>query len=203
MDNSTLQQLIYHPRRQWFVIAAALAVGFLLGLPAYDRWSAANEQAGRLNAELDEAKLVVANLKPMQQRLESIVNTSSTNSETISPATALRLREDVVRVVRARDSRLLRVTLGDPHRRPWGANDDPMSMIAPKGSEKSKYQLVSSTLSLSVEGTLTNLSKVLQDLTSLHGMAVPTRMAIRRNGDREELQLELDLTLLDLTRKSS
>ncbi len=172
-------------------------------IPLYDDFQSVRSQKLELVSKIEEAEQAAERLPELREKFEQMQSLELASSKSLAPEQAVRLREEIVELIRKCDSRLLRATPGDPFTRAWGEKDDPFSSNAPKGSEKSKYQLVTTKLGLVVEGAMPNLMKMIQELSSLHQMAVPTRLQLRQGGENEKLNLDIEITLFHLERKST
>ena len=203
MAETIVHQFLNHPRRSWMVGIATVATSVLIGIPLYDDFQSIRGQKLELVESIEEAQQAAEKLPELQERFEQMQSLDLASSKSLAPEQAIRLREEIVELIRKCDSRLLRATPGDPFTRSWGEKDDPFESVAPKGSEKSKYQLVTTKLGLVVEGSMPNLMRMIQELSSLHQMAVPTKLQLRQGGEEEKLNLDIEMTMFHLERRSS
>lgn len=203
MAKSIIHKLQCHPRRHMIVGFVTLGIFLLLGMPVYDEYAMLQNKKADVQDQLGEVELTLSNLEMMRSRLEKLNQASDGEPLTVDPEAALRIREEIISLIRKNNSRLLRATPSEPAIRAWGETDDPFSSTAPSGSDKSRFQLVTTRLNLSVEGNMPNLTRIVKDLSKLHEMIVPTKMHMRRDGNRETLQLDLELTMLHLMQKKA
>ncbi|MEZ6087602.1 MAG: hypothetical protein R3C05_06175 [Pirellulaceae bacterium] len=197
MDNDYIHRFLQHPRRPWIAIGAAVVILLIFALPAWDDLNSAQRRHAEAASELEEIQRDIANLEPMRQRVRT-VSSSDAAQETMNAAVAEDLREQVVRLAFSLECRTRRVTLSDPVKRPWGMNDHPFQVVNPKQDEETKYELETRTLDLTVSGSLVKLSKLLTRLNGLNRFAVPTNMILQREGQSEELRLDVTLSLFNL-----
>ncbi len=201
MTDSPIQQFATHPYRNWLVGGVSLVLLLAFGLPAYDDYCAANQRRHEVLQDLTKVSRSIANMPHLQSRLVKVSETMTEQCQTVNPSTALKLREQVVGLIQHNNCRLLKVQLGDPQSSPWQAGDDPLSPPTLETTDDKVFNLVTTKLNVSAEGSLTQLDKLIQQLTELHQLAVPAQLEIKRDGNREFLQLDIELSLLDLQPK--
>lgn len=202
MTNSPIQQFYNHPYRHWMVGGATALLGFVICLPAYDKFSGVRSEIAELEEQIDEVTRSVSNIEPLRQRVAEAEALSSNGQETVDKETAMKLREDVVRLIHDHHCRLLQCQLTDPNIAPFDKDTDPFAKRSSGDVKKAKFQLVKTKMNLSAEGTLKQISQLVDEIAVLHAMAVPTRMVLEQEGADEQVKIEIELTLLDLTKNT-
>lgn len=197
MDKQLIHQFMNHPHKPWIVAGTAFLAALLFALPAWDDLSAARTELSELHEELDDAKLSIANLAPMRQRVKQ-VKLKATQSGAMDADTAEEFREQLVRMAFKLDCHTRRVALSEPQFRPWHEGDDPLKPESTHNEEKSEFQLETRKLDISVSGSLAKLSKLVTGLSGLNQFAVPTNMTLQREGENGKLRLDVSVSLLNL-----
>ena len=203
MPDSPLQQFFNHAHRMKYISGAAVLLGLVFGLPAYDQLGQIAEQEAEVRDEIRLVSTTVNNIAPMRKRLEELRLVSAEQHETVDSETALELREDVVRLIHNHHCRLLHVQLSEPQSMPWSKEADPFGAGTSVDEDEAKFNLIRTKLSLTAEGNLQKIDELVADIATLHRLAVPTRLVMRENGENGSLKIDIDLTLLDLRRKKA
>lgn len=198
MVNELAQKFLEHPRRVTIVWATAGAFALMFVVPAWDRLSVAHEQVTECETEYREISYSIANLDLMRSKVAEASSGAGFGDATIDFESAENVREKVTQLTHEMGCRVRRLTMSDPYVRPWGENDDPFEMDSAGDAEETNFMLETRTLTLSVDGTLTQLTKLTIALTQLDPFAVPSNMNLEREGIDGHLTLEVEISLFNL-----
>ncbi len=206
MDQLNLDRLITHPKRRWIVTTGTLLSGLLFLLPAVDSFSQERSRYADLSAELDAAREVIAGKDQWQQRLQE-------QQERLEHLEACSVTEDelndyrnwVTECVRHNGCQMRRIHVDEPVYRPWmNENDNPMEDRPPVDAEgETPWLLENRELTISVEGELSHVNKLLDELHTTDVLAHSSGVSVRRiDGTASTVALDLNLVLMNLIRKS-
>lgn len=206
MDQLNLDRLITHPKRLWIVTTGTLLSGLLFLLPAVDSFSQERSRYAELSEQLDAARELIAGKDHWQQRLQE-------QQRLLEHLEACSVTEDelndyrnwVTECVRHNGCQMRRIHVGEPVYRPWmKENDNPMVDRPPVDAEgETPWLLENRELTVSVEGELSHVNELLDELHTTDVLAHSSGVSVRRiDGTASTVALDLNLVLMNLIRKS-
>lgn len=198
ISKSIVQQFQDNPYRFKYVCGFSAVLLVLLGLPAFDSYSMQSKRAEELREELGRLSGELNSKDFVFKRLVEVKGQSDIGESSFDNEKALALREELVRLTRESRCRLLNVQLSDPKMMPWSVEMHPLRDASPE-TEDARFALQRTRLTLAAEGTLSRIDQLIAGVTSLHAMAVPTQMVIRKAGDDQHVKVDLTLSLIGLT----
>ena len=206
MDHLKIDRLITHPKRRWIVTTGTLLSGLLFLLPAVDSFSQERSRYAELSEELKASRTLIGEkdhwqqrLQEQQQRLEHLEACSVTEDELND------YRNWVTECVRHNGCQMRRIHVGEPVYRPWmKENDNPMVDRPPVDAEgETPWLLENRELTISVEGELSHVNELLDELHTTDVLAHSSGVSVRRiDGTASTVALDLNLVLMNLIRKS-
>ena len=206
MNYSSIERLITHPRRRWIVTTATFVTGLLFLLPAVDYYNLETSRLDEICVELDKSRTEITRFESWQHRIEEQQELLRQLEARAFVGTQVEdFRTELVNLIRESDCTMRRVRLSEPSYRGWLAeNDDPLLDQPPHGAEgETPYYLETRHLSLSVEGALDRVQKLLGELHATDRLVHSAAMTIRRaDGAPDNVSLDLDLVLFNLLLKS-
>lgn len=201
MSESPLHKLMDHPNRSWIVGGASVLLALAIGLSTYDSIAAAKAERAELERELATGMLAVANLDAVRNRMVAMEEAFAENADVLDETAAKEMREKVTHFVRASHCRLVKVHLGDPQASVWVPGSNPLSQTDVSQVEDKTLRLKRTELNVLAQGSLTNVDQLIEKLLSLHPLAVPKEVVVKKSGRDGTLELDLKLVLLQLEPK--
>jgi hypothetical protein len=205
MSHELLRKFCESRHRSLIVIAGTFVAGLLLLLPIVDAYYAGRDEKNGLQAELDAAKRVAADLAKYEQRAtEKVAQLAAMEARTVDDDSLPMLRGRLVDLAKETDCIIRRLTPGAASKRPWAAGDDPLAQRAPSQLEQNStgFVLEWRPVNLSLSGTSDNLRAFLDRLTSM-AMFMHTKSLdiYPASPSRQSLTMDLELWYFTLTRK--
>ena len=198
MVNGLICTFLEHPKRKYMVVASTIVFSLLTVVPAWDHYCQAREESGELDTELREISYSLANLELLKEKLTEYSNDARPEDRMLGRESAERVRERVTVLTHQLDCQVRRLTLSDPVVRPWRTHDDPFSQDASEHGEDTDYLLETRTLTLSIDGNLQQLTRMVGELSNLDRFAAPSSMALQREGIDGHLVLDVEIYLFNL-----
>jgi hypothetical protein len=194
-----VHQILDNPNRLKYVFGASIMLLLLLGLPAFDKFQMQQVRAEELREEISELERELENGDFVRKRLIELRNGKPTGETWFDNESAMALREEVVRLTRESRCRLLSVHLSDIERTPWTPDMNPLREQTNQVSDDVRFNLEKTRLTLAVEGPLHRIDNLIAAIRTLHQMAVPTDIVIRKASDNQTVKVDLTLSLLGLS----
>lgn len=198
MSELPLHKLMDHPSRSWIVGGASVLLALAVGMSTYDSVVAAKTERAGLEQKLAQGMHAVANLDEVRSRLVALEAASADNADVLDESVAKEIREKVTNFVRASDCRLVKVHLGDPQASVWVPGTNPLIQPDVSQVEDEALRLLRTELNVLAQGSLTNVDQLIEKLLSLHRLAVPTDVVVKKSGRDGTLELNVKLLLLQL-----
>ena len=206
MDYSSIDRLITHPKRRWIVTTGTLLSGLLFLLPAVDSFSQERSRYAELSEQLNAARELIAERDHWQQRLEEQrLRLEHLEACSVTEDELNDYRNWVTDCVRHNRCRMRRIHVDRPVYRPWmNENDNPLEDRPPVDAEgETPWLLENRELTISVEGELSHVNKLLDELHTTDVLAHSSGVSVRRiEGTASAVSLDLNLVLMNLIRKS-
>jgi hypothetical protein len=153
--------------------------------------------------ELDHARETERTLPAFEQRLKSLeADVAQLEARTVSDGEVSRYRTNLLEMVRKAGCQMRRLEVSPSTHRPWLVEDDPLQLTAPDPTaKKTPFQLERRSLTLSVDGDMTNIHNLLEQLEQDKTIAYPRRVQLHPAGGRGAMAtLEVELWLFALSR---
>lgn len=198
-----LSRAIEHPRRWLVVIIGTFLLGLGTILPLADEYREQTDRSGLLRADLRQAEAEAAMLGRFEIRVEQgRVELARLEEKTISEERVNEFRGLVIEIVRDSGCQFRRIHVGASRSRPWLKNDNPLNkQTNSTKTQRTPYTLKSQSFVLDVTGTVSRLTDLLTKLHAKLNLAHTNGVLIRPVGQEgHEVQMQLELTLFDLTR---
>lgn len=173
-------------------------VGVTCALPAWDRLVKHRGEVIAYETKLHEISHSVSNLALLRERVDAFETTSEPDESKSGVDLAQRIRESVTQLAQQTGCQIRRLTVGDSIARPWHIDDDPLSLDSPRDQDETGLKLETRSLSLSVGGSLPQLTRLTLAISQLDQRAVPTSMTLERGRDDGHLTLDLAISVFDL-----
>ncbi len=202
MNEINVQNILKHPDRLKYTTGISLTIGLFVVWPLYDTVRSTGQQIEQTQQEIQDLKAGIANVAPLRQRIEAIGKEIDADFRTVDEETAQRLRDTCVKSMFQHHVAAVQIRLSDAVERPWRKGQSPFDVYE-VDQENIRFVLVERKLSIVAEGRPNNIDRLLSDLENLHPFARYTRMNLRENAQTDTVALELELTLLDLKRKTT
>ncbi|MCH8841254.1 MAG: hypothetical protein IH831_11400 [Planctomycetes bacterium] len=153
--------------------------------------------------DLDRARQKEKNLPAFEQRVAELEEkVSLLEGRTVSAESVSQYRTTLLEIIRKSGCQMRRLEVGTPTRRPWMRNDDPLQSTAALGvTDKTPFQLERRNINLSIDGDMTSIHNLLDQLEKDKTIAYPHRLQLHSTGGRStSATLELELWLFALVR---
>ncbi|QDV81455.1 hypothetical protein [Stieleria sp.] len=198
MDHQFVQAFLDHPRRGTIVWATAVVLALLLVIPAWDHYTGSRAEVARYNTELREISYSLSNLDLLRAKLKEVESKPNASNQMLDGDAAAQVRERVTKLAQQMGCRVRRLTMSHPVIRHWHVNDNPFDEDVARDAEETNFMLETRTLTLSVGGSLAELTKLTIALTRLDRFAVPSNMTLQREGNDGHLILDVEISLFNL-----
>jgi Tfp pilus assembly protein PilO len=201
-----LRRFLEHPSRHWAIIAAILGMGLTTVLPAADELSRSRqdraqleELAARMRSEVADLEDVRLRTREEQQRLKKL------EALAITAEQVPLFRQEIVDWARTAGCQVRRIRLGSARSQGWQEGGSLFESTSAKRRKlNSPYVLQMQPLSVSVSGTLPKVKRLLTELHSTDRMIHCENLSVSPSSDdRREVVLNVDLTLIDLTKSEA
>ncbi|GIW92719.1 MAG: hypothetical protein KatS3mg110_0760 [Pirellulaceae bacterium] len=198
-----MRKILEHPRRRWFVIIVTCLVSVVAVLPAVDNYNASTQRKAQLAERLRQAEQTAARLSTTRQQVDRLTATAADwERRSMNDDRIHQFRNELVALARQCSCGLRRIRLGEPRQREWFQTDNPLA-LRPAGPklERTPFVLRQRTLSLSVTGSLANVTRLLEALGRQERLVHCSSLVLQRSEEDTELVvLELELELFELAR---
>ncbi len=203
MNESLLRNFCESRHRKLIVTIVTTLFGLAILCPLTDDYYDKRESCRTLMDNLDRARQTVKFLPAFEQRVVELEDkVSLLEGRTVSAESVSQYRTTLLEIIRKAGCQMRRLEVGTPTRRPWMRNDDPLQSTAALGvTEKTPFQLERRNINLSIDGEMTSIHNLLDQLEKDKTIAYPHRLQLHSTGGRStSATLELELWLFALVR---
>jgi len=205
MLETILRRLVDHPRRQWIVITITCLTLLAVTWPAVDDYSAAKTHRAELTRTLESTRASVEGLSRLESKLrEQLTSVATLEAHVMTAEQSQLFREQFVELVRQCGCAMVGNRLSPETReREWYKEDRALSTVKPVSTkaEKTPFVLRTRQLSVSVEGSDTQIFKLLEELSKKGHLIHTSRFQMKkRDEDQEKVGLDLDMILIELAK---
>ncbi|HUG68973.1 MAG TPA: hypothetical protein VMM76_14585 [Pirellulaceae bacterium] len=205
MIEPLLRRFLAYEKRKQVVIIGTILAGLLMAWPATDEYIAARQRTHDARLKLEEAEQTVAKL-PQFTRLHQMKmkELEVLSQRLVGDQAARKLQSDLTELGRQTGCTVLRVQLADPVTRVWKENDHPVmgTKLKNAGGDTS-FQLETRQITLAVTGPMDGLYAFLEGLHRIDKVIYPRSMSMKGGNDDQVGNLDLTLSLFDLTKKEA
>lgn len=206
MIEETLYKFCNSPYRWLIVISLTLVLGCAIVLPLVDAHNRKCSELGLLSIELADANRVAGNLDTFEERVEGLVTQlEELEKRTVTEDGHTEFRKRLQVLARVSKCTMRQLKMGEPVSRPWYENDSPLASRAKKSptDKITPFVLQRWPISLSVDGSLPNMKKMLEQMRSDAMIVHAKRLEINPEGrGRKSVKLDMELWYFALVRKS-
>ncbi len=203
MIESLLRNFCESSHRKLIVAIVTTLLGLAVLLPLTDDYFDERESRRALMDGLDRARQKEKILPAFEQRVAELEEkVSLLEGRTVSAESVSQYRTTLLEIIRKAGCQMRRLEVGTPTRRPWMRNDDPLQSTAALGvTDKTPFQLERRNIKLSINGEMTSIHNLLDQLEKDKTIAYPHRLQLHSTGGRStSATLELELWLFALVR---
>jgi len=203
MIESLLRNFCESRHRKLIVAIVSTLLGLAVLWPVTDDYFDERESRRTLMDDLDRARQKEKNLPAFEQRVaEFEAKVSLLEGRTISAESVSQYRANLLKIIREAGCQMRRLEVGTPMLRPWMRDDDPLQSTAASGAtDKTPFQLERRNINLSVDGDMTSIHNLLDQLEKDKTIAYPRRLHLHSTGSHStSATLELELWLFALVR---
>jgi len=203
MNESPIRKFCESTHRKLIVAIVSTLVGLVVLIPLVDDYFDKEESRKTLAEELDQARQTAKMLPAYEERAAAIAQEiGEFEARSVSQKSISQYRSKLVKLIRASDCKVRRLEVSAPTSRPWLENDNPLKNPVTKGSaaKKTPFTLVRRSVALTVDGTMGNISSLLEKLYKEKTFAYPRRLdlhGVGRHGGAVAVELELWLFALE------
>ena len=203
MNESLLRNFCESRHRKLIVAIVTTLFGLAVLWPLTDDYFDERESRRALMDGLDRARQKEKILPAFEQRVAELEEkVSLLEGRTVSAESVSQYRTTLLEIIREAGCQMRRLEVGTPTRRPWMRNDDPLQSTAALGvTDKTPFQLERRNIKLSINGEMTSIHNLLDQLEKDKTIAYPHRLQLHSTGGRStSATLELELWLFALVR---
>lgn len=203
MNDSILHSFCGSKHRKLIVAIATTLLGLLVWLPVTDDYFDKRESRRTLKDDLDRARETEKLLPAFEQRVvEMQEKVAILESQTVSAEEVSQYRTNLLEIIQQAGCRMRRLEVETPTHRPWIHDDDPLLWTAAtKTSGKSPFQLERHNVNLTIDGDMTSILSLLDQLDKDKTIDYPRRLQLHSNrGRTDTATLEMELWLFALVK---
>ncbi|MCH7750746.1 MAG: hypothetical protein IH898_01120 [Planctomycetes bacterium] len=203
MNESLLRKFCESRHRKLIVAIVTTLFGLAVLWPFTDDYFDKRESRRTLMDDLDRARQTEKFLPAFEQRVVELEEkVSLLEGRTVSAESVSQYRTNLLEIIRKAGCQMRRLEVGTPTRRPWMRDDDPLQSTAALGvTDKTPFQLERRNIKLSINGEMTSIHNLLDQLEKDKTIAYPHRLQLHSTGGRStSATLELELWLFALVR---
>ena len=203
MNESLLRNFCESKHRKLIVVIGTTLFGLVVLWPSTDDYFDKRESRRTLMDDLDRARRTEEFLPAFEQRVVDLEEkVSLLEGRTVSAESVSQYRNNLLEIIRKADCQMRSLEVGTPTRRPWLRDDDPLQSTAALGvTDKTPFQLERRNINLSIDGEMTSIHNLLDQLEKDKTIAYPRRLQLHSTGGRStSATLELELWLFALVR---
>jgi hypothetical protein len=203
MNESLLRNFCESRHRKLIVAIVTTLLGLAVLWPVTDDYFDERESRRTLMDDLDRARQKEMTLPAFEQRVAELEEkVSLLEGRTVSAESVSQYRTNLLKIIREAGCQMRRLDVGTPTRRPWMRDDDALQSTAALGvTDKTSFQLERRNINLSIDGEMTSIHNLLDQLEKDHTIAYPHRLQLHSTGGRTtSATLELELWLFALVR---
>ncbi len=207
MNESPVRRFCESTHRKLIVAIVSTLVGLVVLIPLVDDYFDKEESRRALAEELDQARQTAESLPAYEERVTAITQEiGEYEVRSVSQKSISQYRSKLVELIRTSDCKVRRLEVSAPTSRPWLENDNPLLKPVTKGSKvkKTPFLLVRRSVALTVDGTMDNISGLLEKLHQEKTFAYPRRLDLHGVGHHGgAVAVELELWLFALERQGA
>ncbi len=203
MNESLLRNFCESRHRKLIVAIVTTLFGLVVLWPPTDDYFDNRESRRTLTDDLDRARETEKILPVFEQRVAELKKKVSLLEEwTVSGERVSQYRTNLLEIIQEAGCQMRRLEVGTPTRRPWMRDDDPLqSTAAPGATDKTPFQLERRNINLSVDGDMTSIHNLLDQLETDKTITYPRRLHLHSTGGHStSATLDLELWLFSLVR---
>lgn len=197
-----LRTLVEHRWRAVIVTTVTFAIGLITIWPAADEYFALRSYDEELVRSLQDAQREVEALSDLEPRVlaqEQLL--ASLEAKAVNTEDTYVFREELVELARKAGCRLRRLDLGTEEQRPWQKGDDPLApAVKNSGDGTSQFELRTQSVRLTVAGPMESVADFLNRIQESDKMIHTTTVSLRAAGGGEDVELEMELLLFNLSK---
>lgn len=202
MDLQLLRLFLQHRNRNWIVRGVSLALLLAIGLPLLDQWRSTHQASLELNESIRSVSLRLESLPDLREQAKAR-SEGAQLFQGIDEKKLPEYRDRILALVRSCHCRLLSSAEGKSSRQPWTNDVNPYdegSLLASAKDKKSTHELIANSLTLLVEGELSQIIDLIAKLKSLDEYAVPAKLSVQTTGNGKQLKLEVEMRFFKLSK---
>ena len=203
MNESLLRTFCESRHRKLIVAIVTTLAGLVVLVPLVDDYFDKRESRRTLMDDLDRARETEKTLPAFEKGVAELEErVSQLEGRTVSDESVSLYRTNLLEMVRKAGCQMRRLEVGASAHRPWLQVDDPLQPTAPSPTAKqTPFLLERRSINLSVDGEMTSIHNLLEQLEQDKTIAYPRRIQLHSTGGRgASATLELELWLFALSR---
>jgi len=207
MNEHLVRQFCESSHRKLIVVIVTTFFGLVILTPLVDDYFDKKADCSVLIENLERAHQTAKELPELEHRLSSLqAKLSELEERSITEESLGQYRNRLVEMIRSSGCQVRRLEVSPATSRPWGMNDDPVAgrvgASAPK--ETTTFNLERRSISLSIDGRMQSLYRVIDELQKDKTLAYANRIQMRSdNHSGDAVTMELEMWVFALTRQSS
>lgn len=202
MIEPLLRRFLAYEKHKQVVIIGTILAGLVMAWPTTDEYIAARQRTHDARLKLEETQHTIAKL-PQFTRLHQLKTKELEvlSERLVGDQAARKLQSDLTELGRQTGCTVLRVQLADPVTRVWKENDHPvMGTKLKNAGGDTAFQLETRQITLAVTGPMDGLYAFLEGLHRIDKAIYPRSMSMKGGNDDQVGNLDLTLSLFDLTK---
>lgn len=203
MNDSILHSFCESRHRKLIVAIATTMLGLLVWLPVTDDYFDKRESRRTLMDDLDRARDTEKFLPAFEQRVVQMQEkVAILEAQTVSAEGVSQYRTNLLEIIQQAGCQMRRLEVETPTHRPWMQEDDPLQWAAAtKNTGKSPFQLERHNVNLTIDGDMTSILNLLDQLDKDKTIEYPRRLQLHSNRSRTDTAtLEMELWLFALVK---
>lgn len=201
MVETTLRQLLEHPRKNLIVITVTVVIALLFLWPAVDTYFAVGAERSQLASDLQETEAKVAELGPLMEQLaDREKKLAEFEKEAMSRKNVEELRDELSEVIRKSGCQIRRNSPQPEATRQHEFN--PEESTKSSGDKKGpRYVVVGRSHSLTITGPQAGVLEVMNRVQARKGLVQIQSFSMKQASDSSDsTTMDLVLLLLDLVK---
>lgn len=202
MDLQLLRLFLQHRNRKWIVRGVSLALLLAIGLPLVEQWRGTHRSVLELNESIRTVSLRLESLPQLREQAKARV-AGAQQFQGIDEKKLPEYRDRILALVRSCHCRLLSSAEGKSSRQAWTKDLNPYdeaSLLVSAKDKKSTHELTANSLTLLVEGELSQIIDLIAKLKSLDEYAVPAKLSVQTTGNGKQLKMEMEMRFFKLSK---
>jgi len=201
-----LRALVEHRWRAGIVMTITFGIGLITIWPAADEYVALRSYKAEMDRSLIDAKTEAEALGELKAKVTAQEQElAKLEAKAVDTDDTFHFRERLIELTREAGCHLRRLDLGNSERRAWRKGDNPLETAEKQETEEpeSPFELRTQAVRLVVAGPMEGVADFLSRMQESDKMIHTATLSMRSaTGDSEDIELEMELLLLNLTKKT-